>query len=145
MRCIVDRLEVETHAHATEDLDKVIQALNNLVGQVTYETIQVQGHYGNPITVVKAAMGKASGECLDVVAKRLLSMLSDADRQLLLLSLDERMDGDKLYLRFNKQSAYRGLARLDDGGDVIKVVIHFNPGLAWGRGIKSLLEGLVRA
>jgi hypothetical protein len=145
MRCIIDRLEVETHAHATEDLDKVIQALNNLVGQVTYETIQVQGHYGNPITVVKAAMGKASGECLDVVAKRLLSMLSDADRQLLLLSLDERMDGDKLYLRFNKQSAYRGLARLDDGGDVIKVVIHFNPGLAWGRGIKSLLEGLVRA
>ncbi|MFP3179116.1 MAG: RNA-binding domain-containing protein [Thermocladium sp.] len=145
MRCIIDRLEVETHAHATEDLGKVIQALNNLVGQVTYETIQVQGHYGNPITVVKAAMGKASGECLDVVAKRLLSMLSDADRQLLLLSLDERMDGDKLYLRFNKQSAYRGLARLDDGGDVIKVVIHFNPGLAWGRGIKSLLEGLVRA
>ncbi|KUO93025.1 MAG: hypothetical protein AT710_01185 [Thermocladium sp. ECH_B] len=138
-------MEVETHAHATEDLGKVIQALNNLVGQVTYETIQVQGHYGNPITVVKAAMGKASGECLDVVAKRLLSMLSDADRQLLLLSLDERMDGDKLYLRFNKQSAYRGLARLDDGGDVIKVVIHFNPGLAWGRGIKSLLEGLVRA
>lgn len=145
MRCIIDRLEVETHAHATEDLGKVIQALNNLVGQVTYETIQVQGHYGNPITVVKAAMGKASGECLDVMAKRLLSMLSDADRQLLLLSLDERMDGDKLYLRFNKQSAYRGLARLDDGGDVIKVVIHFNPGLAWGRGIKSLLEGLVRA
>ena len=145
MRCIIDRLEVETHAHATEDLGKVIQALNNLVGQVTYETIQVQGHYGNPITVVKAAMGKASGECLDVVVKRLLSMLSDADRQLLLLSLDERMDGDKLYLRFNKQSAYRGLARLDDGGDVIKVVIHFNPGLAWGRGIKSLLEGLVRA
>ncbi|MFP3045534.1 MAG: RNA-binding domain-containing protein [Thermocladium sp.] len=145
MRCIIDRLEVETHAHATEDLGKVIQALNNLVGQVTYETIQVQGHYGNPITVVKAAIEKASSECLDVVVKRLLSMLSDADRQLLLLSLDERMDGDKLYLRFNKQSAYRGLARLDDGGDVIKVVIHFNPGLAWGRGIKSLLEGLVRA
>jgi len=145
MRCIIDRLEVETHAHATEDLGKVIQALNNLVGQVTYETIQVQGHYGNPITVVKAAMEKTSSECLDAVVKRLLSMLSDADRQLLLLSLDERMDGDKLYLRFNKQSAYRGLARLDDGGDVIKVVIHFNPGLAWGRGIKSLLEGLVRA
>ncbi|MGC8597252.1 MAG: RNA-binding domain-containing protein [Thermocladium sp.] len=145
MRCIIDKLEVETHVHATEDQGKVIQALNNIVGQVKYDITQAQGHYGNPITVVKATMGKTSGECPDAVVKRLLSMLSDVDRQLLLLSLDERMDGDKLYLRLNKQSAYRGLAKLDDGGDVIKVIIHFNPGLAWGRGIKVLLEGLVKS
>lgn len=116
--------------------------MNALGPGVDYEVTSAQGHYGNPITIVRAVIGRSSG-CPDRVASRLISMLGELDRRLLMLTAGDRMEGDRFYLRLNKQAAYLGSMRLDDGGDVVRLVIYFNPGIAWGRDAKSLIEELM--
>ncbi len=144
MRCRIDKIEAEAHVHATEDQGRVVRALMNALGGpgFDYEATSAQGHYGNPITIVRAVVDRSNG-CPDRVASRLISMLGgELDRQLLVLTADDRMEGGRLYLRLNKQAAYLGSMRLDDGGDVVRLIIYFNPGIAWGgRDAKSLIGG----
>ncbi|GGP21488.1 hypothetical protein GCM10007981_13510 [Thermocladium modestius] len=143
MRCRIDKIEAEAHVHATEDQGRVVRALMNALGPgFDYEATSAQGHYGNPITIVRAVVDRSNG-CPDRVASRLISMLGELDRQLLVLTADDRMEGGRLYLRLNKQAAYLGSMRLDDGGDVVRLIIYFNPGIAWGRDAKSLIGELV--
>ncbi len=127
--CLVDRIDVETHAHATEDYDKVIEALVNLLGSTVIkliETNSLRGHYNNPIKVFKLTL--RSRNCSnDNLIKSIASKLSDDDKRLLKISLNSRINGNKLYLRFDKQKLYLNTISLSDGDDVVRVIIHINP------------------
>lgn len=120
---------METHAHATEDYDKVAAALINLLGQAASKLIEVRslrGHYNNPIKVFRVEL-KLRGCGNDELVRSIASKLSNDDKRLIKISLDSRISGNKLYLRFDKQRLYLNELVLSDGDDVVKVIIHLNP------------------
>ncbi|WP_198002079.1 RNA-binding domain-containing protein [Caldivirga maquilingensis] len=127
--CLIDRIDVETHAHATEDYDKVITALTNLLGLTVIkliETNSLRGHYNNPIKVFKLTL-RLRNCSNDNLVKSIAAKLSDDDKRILRISLDSRINGNKLYLRFDKQRLYLNTVALSDSDDVVKVIIHVNP------------------
>jgi RNA binding exosome subunit len=122
---MIERVEVTAIAHATEDPEKVLEAIANLLGLEDLgdvEATTVKGHHGNPITYLKLTLkGKKAKEAFE----NLINMMDDLEFELLLRSVEERSERSKLYLRFDKQRAYLGEARLSGGSDVVRFVVVF--------------------
>jgi len=118
-------IEYSIVAHATEDENKVLQALTNLLPK-EYRTTKiekqiVEGHYGNRILVFKITLkGKKAIEAI----KYLGNLMRKEDKTIILHTLNERTNRrGKIFMRFGKQEAYKGLITLADGDDTIKVVV----------------------
>jgi len=140
--CLVDRIDAETHAHATEDYDKVMSTLINLLGPGVAKLVEVsslRGHYNNPIKVFRVVL-RLKGCGNDDVVRGIAARLSDEDKRLIELSLDSRVSGNKLYLRFDKQRLYLNELMLSSGDDVVKVIIHLNPVKLRGSSIIGVLR-----
>jgi RNA binding exosome subunit len=122
-------VEITVHAHATEDVGRVRAAVENLLppelrGKVRFEEQHLEGHHGNPITRMKVRLTGANAERFLL---HVAGMLSDAEKKVLESLFESRYDrrSGRLYLRFSKQDAYLGEARLYDGDDVVHVVVVF--------------------
>ncbi len=125
----VVRVELTSHAHATEDVNKVLKAVLTLVppsvrGRAKIQKETLEGHYSNPITRITVTL--LGNDAIETV-KYMLSATDKTSISLLSSSLDLKYDSrsGKLYLRFDKQEAYLGRLRLTDGDDVVRVVIVF--------------------
>lgn len=114
--CPVSLLHARAYAHATEDPERVLRALENVV-RGHYTVRDVRGHYGNVIRIIEVRA--ADCEALEAL-KSIVSRLDDLEFQLLLLGAE----GSRLYVRFDKQHAYRGALRVSGGDDVIHVEVH---------------------
>ncbi len=120
----VYHVQLETIIHATEDPEKVKSAVLNLIPpelreKVGWEETPLEGHYGNPIILLKAEF---SGEDSRKLMKWLAGNLGQLDKELLKSKLDLHYNrAGILYLRFSKQQAYLGRLELAEGEDVIKV------------------------
>lgn len=124
----VQSLQLSTFCHATEDLQKVYRCFDaflpsSLGGNVRPSVRSVRGHHGNPIEMVQLFL---QGEDAQSSAINIFSRINPADLQRLLESLPRMFDGSKLFLRFSKYSAFKGLESLASGGEVVKAVIGFN-------------------
>jgi len=119
-------LEVRALSHATEDEEKVYQALKNVVtGSLLEESPasrrKLEGHYGNPITLLTLKV--RSKPQIKRILANIFSGLSARDRGKLLAELENRIDGEgNLYLRFDKQEACLGRLKLG-ASDPIRVRI----------------------
>ncbi len=134
---MIDRVEVQVHAHATEDLEKVKEAVRRLLGvsELEFTELRARGHHGNPITTLIATL---KGKEAERVAKKLLSDMDNFDFDILKRELEIRSEKSKLYLRFDKQKALLGKVEMSSGSDVIRVVVVFK-----GRKVsEDLLEEL---
>jgi len=122
---MIERLEVTTIVHATEDPEKVAEAIANLLGLEELDEIEVteaRGHHGNPILYLKLTLkGKKAREAFH----NLMKMLDDFEFEILKRELGARSEGSKLYLRFDKQKAFMKEARLSSGSDVVRIVVVF--------------------
>lgn len=115
MKRLVERIEVETFAHATESLEKVMEALERAgvpSGSISVE--KTKGHYGNDINVLRANISRSAGMRVFFDSSFFSNIKSE-----ILNTLPERVD-DKgfLYLRMDKQDLFNGIYRLNDRGDV---------------------------
>jgi len=118
-------------AHATEDIDKVEQALGFLMAPVARTKITLtrrylKGHYGNMITTVSCRLSvkELSSEPINAISQN----LSESDKQFLSGSVESCLDEEgNLYLRFDKQEALLGNVRLCQG-DPIRMKMKFAPG-----------------
>lgn len=125
--------ELTAFAHATEEPDRVKQALLNslpgdsrgeLEGWVT--TALLKGYYGNPILVFKLRVEEP--EKASVVLRWIIENLPPEDVALLNRTLEQRIDGSgHLYIRLDKQQAFLGRIRVYDGDDVIRVKGKLSP------------------
>ncbi len=137
---------MSTHVHATESELKVVKALLNLLPPRYRENPGIVrregqgGHFGNDINTIKAQF---KGDDALQITQYILTIIDQLDREIILVSIDSRFEEGKLYLRFNKQLAYNGIARLDDGDDVIKVIIKFNHWVLKDEGIENIIKQLV--
>jgi RNA binding exosome subunit len=124
----ISSVEFTTHVHATEDLDKVKQALLFLIPENIHDKLKlkvdkVKGHWNNPISLLQAKITKSND--VKQIIKYITTSLQDQDKDILREGLEKRIDKSRLYLRFDKQTAFKGHLKLRDEDDVIRVKITF--------------------
>ncbi|ASJ09970.1 hypothetical protein A3L12_00980 [Thermococcus sp. P6] len=120
-------VRITTFIHATEDEEKVLEALETFIPEgieddVNVEVEETTGFFGNPIKVVNVEIkrSKAVRKFLDYFKE----LLDGESRRYILDNLEEKVDEEgTLYVRFNKQKAYLGEPEIDEGGDTIQVKI----------------------
>ncbi|WP_128476265.1 RNA-binding protein [Halorussus pelagicus] len=105
-------IDLRAFCYATEDDKRVEQALRSyLPDELEIQRAKSEGHHGDRILVLSARVENAD-EMRHILSK--VAELPDAER--LLDELDERVDDNcSLFLRLDKQSAYRGEAELGEG------------------------------
>ncbi|MFQ6012434.1 MAG: RNA-binding domain-containing protein [Thermoplasmata archaeon] len=111
------RLDFRVHTHATEEEDRVRRALAFVSGVEEPSVQRAEGHHGNPISILTARLVRAA----DI---RAFWDRVKAEGQLapILSELERRVDGrGHLFLRFDKQEAYRGRLKLVRHDDIVSV------------------------
>lgn len=111
-------LELEAFVHATESVAKVEAAIRIFAGGVPIERQALGGHFGQPLVALRARVADRSQirETLDRVQA---AVGPDIAR-----TAAKRVDKDLiLHMRFDKQSAARGVVALDldPANDIVKV------------------------
>jgi len=118
--------EVSVFSHATEDEGKVEEAVLNVIQGEDRGRPKVQrltGYHNDPITMMtwRVRKRKAAAE----IFLGLMRSLAARDRWRLIEEAEDRVDeAGNLYLRLDKQRAYRGRAVLHEA-DPIRVKFRF--------------------
>ncbi|MCX6649284.1 MAG: exosome subunit [Candidatus Bathyarchaeota archaeon] len=121
---LIKAAEVSVFAHATEDEEKVKQAVKRLAKyEPLFESQRLTGHYEDPITLLTSKTVKKK-EATDFLAN-IINKLSSLDKETLLQELPNRVDPQgSLYIRLDKQKAFHGRAVLAEN-DPIRVKFKF--------------------
>lgn len=102
MRCFA---EIEVLVHATEDLDRVVEALRSFFGDLPYVIQALEGHYGNPIYLITAFLD----DCRRLLEK-LCPHVQPPPGQ-------ER----EWYIRLDKQKLVKGVVTPSSSDDVVRI------------------------
>jgi RNA binding exosome subunit len=110
----IDNIDIRFFVHATEDPEKVMQAVRCLTPANHFEDVKFQkrelkGHFGNPITLVSTRIKEV--KILEGVIKRLTS-LNKSDKEKITREPRLFIEKNSLYLRFDKQFAFSGTLQL---------------------------------
>ena len=120
-------MDIRATAHATEDTDKVLKAIRNVLPTELLETInftktELTGHHKNPITLLETRIkDKTTAEKTFAKIAAGLSML---DKETLNSEISQHTEKANLYLRLDKQNAYANELKLGQT-DPIHLRIHF--------------------
>jgi len=114
-------------AHATEDSEKVLAAVRNLLTlelneSVVFQKTQLTGHHGNPIILFETKL--EDKQALPSVLQKIGSGLTSLDKEQLDSDMKTHLEKRNLFLRFDKQSAFQGEVRFSQN-DPIHFKIHF--------------------
>ena len=120
-------IDVRVFSHATEDPDKVLIAVRNtlpieLAENAVFQKTSLTGHHGNPIALFETRL--VEKEALPSVVKKVALSLTALDKETLSSEIGLHLEKRNLYLRFDKQSAFRGELRFASY-DPIHFKIHF--------------------
>lgn len=120
-------MDIRVFAHATEDPEKVKVAVRNLMPEelaqtIPFETANLTGHHGNPITLFTARL--MDKNLLLKELEKIGACLSSLDKEQLCTDIKLHVDKGNLYLRFDKQSAYLGAFKFTQN-DPVHIKIHF--------------------
>jgi RNA binding exosome subunit len=102
-------------AHATEDRDKVLTAVHNLlpaesVDEVSISQKNLKGEFGNPIALFETKI--KNPEVIEALLRNIGLGLSSLDKETLLEELELRLTKGNLYLRLDKQAAFKSKFKL---------------------------------
>lgn len=113
---------VEVIIHATENIDKIFDAVFELFGieKKEFDVQELSGHFDNPITLIRARLAKKKA---DHIIKKLFSGLPENQVHGIMDSLDERIQNSTLHLRLDKQEFVKGNLTLQEN-DAVKVKIY---------------------
>ncbi|MGP3668152.1 MAG: RNA-binding domain-containing protein [Candidatus Bathyarchaeota archaeon] len=115
-------VEVRVISHATENIEKVLESLKNVLTSEVYSGVnfseeKLEGHHGNPIVLVKTKVYSKS--YARKIIYNVFSRLEDFDRNLLLKRLEDNIDEDgNFYLRLDKQAAYNGVFKVSSSDPI---------------------------
>lgn len=114
---VLHHVRFRVHVHATEDPERVHQALAFLTGDAPIEETDIlEGHHANPIRVLESTI--SSSPEVQAFLRRLTE--DPAVLTALAQDLERRVDDAcNLYLRLDKQQAVLGHVVLAADGDVI--------------------------
>jgi RNA binding exosome subunit len=120
-------IEIRVFAHATEDPDKVLTAVRNLLPTDLIETAKFEkssllGHHGNPITLFTTEL--TDKKLLPALLEKIGSNLNVLDKEELDKEIKLHLEKHNLFLRFDKQSAFSGNFKFAQN-DPVHLKIHF--------------------
>ena len=122
-------VQISTIAHATDDLDKIQASLRfilpeSLKGREIFTRKYMQGHHGNPIVTFEAKLTKHQE--VDQFMDHFTKQLPKNEKLLIKRDLGVHSDDEgNLYIRLDKQQAFRGEVELGDE-DPIRVRLKFS-------------------
>ncbi|MCI4436016.1 MAG: exosome protein [Ignisphaera sp.] len=129
-KVVLAEIILTTYCHATEDCNKVRQAILNIIPRDLASSISIsetvmKGYYGNPIIVIEARLKEE--EALKAL-KYMASILSELDKRYIVNSFELRYDKktNKVFIRIDKQGAYLGKPVVAEGDDVVKITLSFS-------------------
>ena len=108
-------IDIRFFAHATEDLNKVTEAVQNVlpadyVDDIVFRRDNLQGHYGNPILLFETRIKKKG--IVKAVVEKFSSCLEELDKKALREEIDLHVQKGSLYIRLDKQAALQGELKL---------------------------------
>ena len=120
-------VDVRFCAHATEDLDKVMEAVQNVlpsdhIEDITFNRSNLEGHYGNPITFFETRI--KDKETVRALVEKISANLSSLDKEELGRTINRCVEKGSLYIRLDKQAALQGKIKLVTS-DPIRIRIRF--------------------
>lgn len=110
---------VSAHAHATEDEQRVLEAVRKfLPASAEVRKSSMKGHHGNPIVNFEARVRQR--RAIRELWQRMMSGMYEGAFANLRMGIQERIDDSCfLYLRFDKQAAFSGELIPTEIGDAI--------------------------
>ena len=120
-------VDVRFCAHATEDPDKVMEAIHNIlpsdnIEDISFKRSGLEGHYGNPITFFETRI--KDKETIRALVENLSANLSSLDKEELDRTINRYVEKGSLYIRLDKQAALQGKIKLVTS-DPIRIRIRF--------------------
>lgn len=120
-------IDVRVFAHATEDPEKVLIAVRNILPielseNAVFQKTSLTGHHGNPIILFETKL--TDKQTLPAALKKIGAELPSLDKETLASDMKLHLEKGNLYLRFDKQSAYQSELRFSQN-DPIHFKIHF--------------------
>ena len=115
-------IKIDFILHATEDLKKIAEPLDDLFGIEDEEISkrEVPGHFGNPILMLHMDLKKKRA---DQFIKKLVSIIPRDMLADLLANIEERIFESSLYIRFSKQDFVKKILTLEEK-DPIRMAIY---------------------
>ena len=120
-------MDIRFCAHATEDLDKVMEAIHNILPsdktkEMAFNKNILEGHYGNPIIFFEARI--KDKETIKALVENLSANLGSLDKDEWGREINRYFEKGSLYIRLDKQAAFQGKIKLVTS-DPIRVRIRF--------------------
>ncbi|MCK4884481.1 hypothetical protein KAS24_00275 [Candidatus Bathyarchaeota archaeon] len=120
-------VDIRFCAHATEDVDKVVEAVHNILPSdkledITFNRSCVEGHYGNPITFFETRI--KDKETVRALVENLSVTLSSLDKEELGRTINRCVEKGSIYIRLDKQAALQGKIKFVTS-DPIRIRIRF--------------------
>jgi RNA binding exosome subunit len=120
-------VDVRVFAHATEEPEKVLVAVRNILPlklgeEGIFRKTSLTGHHGNPIVVFEKRL--TDKKELPLALKRIGERLNVLDKEALAGDLRRHLERHDLYLRFDKQAAFQGKVRFSRV-DPVRFKVHF--------------------
>jgi len=120
-------VDVRFCVHATEDLDKVIDAVQNVlpsdhIEDVTFKRSNLEGHYGNPITFFDTRI--KNKDIVRALVENISANLSALDKEELDRTINRCVEKGSLFIRLDKQVALKGNIKFATS-DPIRIRIRF--------------------
>ena len=120
-------VDVRFCAHATEDVDKVMEAVQNVLPSdhtenISFKRSNLEGHYGNPITFFDARI--KDKETVRALVENLSANLSSLDKDELGRTINRCVEKGSLYIRLDKQAALQDKIKFATS-DPIRIRIRF--------------------
>ncbi len=113
-------LTIEIILHATEDITKIEKSLSETLEiNPEFAKEEMSGHFGNPITILKA---KIPNNDTSKLINKLMSKISDNDLKILDQEIDEMKKNSGLQIRLSKQDLIRGKISFEQK-DSVKLII----------------------
>ena len=123
----ISYIDIRFAAHATEDVNKVTEAVRNILpvdylDDILFKSSNIDGHYGNPIFFFETRI--KNEKITKAFVENISSKLSSLDKEELNRDLDRCTDKGSLYIRLDKQAAFQKKVKLTVP-DPIRIRIRF--------------------
>jgi RNA binding exosome subunit len=121
----LDSAELSFYLHATEDEEKVLRAVCNLlqISRDSLERRRLEGHFGNVILSFTSVL---KGEDASNLWKIVMQSLNSVDKEDIRRNFSERLENGKhFHIRLSKQAMVLGQVRLGES-DPVKLEFRFS-------------------
>lgn len=120
-------VDLRFSVHATEDIEKVMEAVHNVlpndhIEEIVFEKSSLEGHYGNTITFFETRI--KDKETVKAIVEKLSVNLGSLDKQELERTIHRCVEKGNLYIRLDKQAAFQGNFKLVTS-DPIRMRVRF--------------------